>query len=337
MKKRVFQVLVPVWMSTKLVFGILSVSAACAVHAQASTEAASSASVNIEAYGDVFAKAAPVASHLSKVFIYRPNAVPAPQPVNIYLDGRYHTSLLKGGFSEFCVIPGSVAVLSVLDDASRQHLGKQEAGQRMQFSPGKTLYFRLQESLYAPPSLQMVNPSQAHMELKNTRRQIHTISRVKAVRECEEGVEASAAPSLAAAAPAAVVAKFNPERKYALEADALFEFGKAELRASGYNAIEILVHKVKSEYKSVERIRVVGYTDAIGPKKLNRKLSEDRAITVAEQIRAGGVIPSRGIQTEGRGAVELVKTDCANAPTPQNKQCHAPNRRVEITVLGARR
>jgi OOP family OmpA-OmpF porin len=275
---------------------------------------------------------------LSKVFVYRPNAVLAQQPVNIYLDGRYHTSLLKGGFTEFCAIPGPMSVQAVLDDASRQHLGKQEAGQRLQFDLGKTLFLRLQESAYAPPSLQVVTASTAQVELKNSRRQIHTVSRVKAVRECEDGVETAAVPA-PTPAPAAAAPKPAPapERKFALEADALFEFGKAELRASGYNAIEILAQKVKSEYRSVERIRVVGYTDAIGSKKINRKLSQDRAITVAEQIRASGVNPSKGIQTEGRGALELAKTDCANQPTPKNKKCHAPNRRVEVVVLGARR
>jgi OmpA-OmpF porin, OOP family len=303
------------------------------VWAQTNKDASANTPVNvsIEAYGELFAKATPVAGHLSKVFIYRASAVPTPQPINIYLDGRYHTSLLKGGFSEFCAIPGAVAVQAVLDDASRQHLGKKDSGQRLQFEPGKTLYLRLQESAYAPPSLQLVNAAAAQTELKNVRRQIHTVSRAKAVRECEDGVETP----VAAAAP--VVAKSEPERKYALEADALFEFSKAELRASGYNAIEIMVQKVKSEFKSVERIRVVGYTDAIGPKKLNRKLSQERAVTVAEQIKAGGVNPTKGIQTEGRGALELVKADCDNKPTPKNKQCHAPNRRVEIIVLGARR
>jgi OmpA-OmpF porin, OOP family len=323
------------WLAVTLC--MLSVNAS----AQTAKEAASNtfATVSIEAYGDLFARATPVASHLSKVFIYRVNAVPTPQPVNIYLDGRYHTSLLKGGFSEFCAIPGAVSVQAVLDDASRQHLGKQDAGQRLQFDPGKTLFLRLQESSYAPPTLQVVNSTVAQMELKNSRRQIHTVSRAKSVHECEEGVEVSSVTPTTNAAPIAAVAivKSGPERKYALEADALFEFGKAELRASGYNAIEILVQKVKGEFRSVERIRVVGYTDAIGPKKLNRKLSEDRAVTVAEQIRAGGVHPSKGIQTEGRGSLELVKTDCAIQPNPKNKQCHAPNRRVEIVVLGARR
>lgn len=307
-----------------------------AVWAQTSKDAAAPVNVSIEAYGELFAKATPVAGHLSKVIIYRANAVPNPQPINIYLDGRYHTSLLKGGFSEFCAIPGNVGVQAALDDASRLHLGKQESGQRLQFEPGKILYVRMQESAYAPPSLQVVNAAAAQADLKNVRRQIHTVSRAKSVRECEDGVEAPvAAPVVAAAAP--VAPKAAPERKYALEADALFEFGKAELRASGYNAIEIMMQKVKSEFKSVERIRVVGYTDAIGPKKLNRKLSQERAVTVAEQIKAGGVNPTKGIQTEGRGALELVKADCDNKPTPKNKQCHAPNRRVEIIVLGARR
>lgn len=315
----------------------MSLMCGAAAHAQSNRDStiATASSVNIEAYGEVFAASKPVNTQLSKVFFYRPTSVLAPQPVNIYLDGHYHTSLLKGGFSELCTIPGSMAVQAILDDASRQHLGKQEPGQRLQFDPGKTLFLRLQESAYAPPSLQVVTASTAQVEMKNSRRQIHTVSRVKAMRECEDGVEVAAvAPMPAAVAP---LAKAAPERKFALEADALFEFGKAELRASGYNAIEILAQKVKSEFKSVERIRIVGYTDAIGSQKINRKLSQDRAVSVAEQIRASGVHPSKGIQTEGRGSLELAKTDCANQPTPQNKKCHAPNRRVEVVVLGAHR
>ncbi len=331
MEKQVFQIKAPRQVALKMAVTAMWVASAVAAHAQAGKETANaSPSVNIEAYGEAFTKATPVAGHLSKVLVYRPPSALAPQPVNIYLNGSYHTSLLKGGFSEFCAVPGSFAVQSVLDDASRQHQGKQEAGQRLQFDAGKTLFLRLQESAYAPPSLQVVNAAAAQVELKNTRRQIHTVSRVKAVRECEDGVEVAPLPVAAPVKP-------SPERKYALEADALFEFGKAELRGAGYNAIELLVHNVKSEYTTVERIRVIGYTDAIGPQKLNRKLSEDRALTVAEQIRAGGVNPSKGIQTEGRGPAELVKTNCGNQPTPQNKQCHAPNRRVEIVVLGARR
>lgn len=293
------------------------------------TTTSNASSVSIEAYGELFAGTKPVSSQLSKVFFYRPATVLAPQPVNIYLDGHYHASLLRGGFAETCMLPGAMSVQTVLDDASRQHLGKQEAGQRIQFDAGKTVYLRLQESAYAPPSLQLVNAAAAQTELRNIRRQIHTVSRVKAARECVDGNEV-------AAVPPAPLARPSTDQKFALQADALFEFGKAELRPAGYNAIELLVQKVKTEYRSVDSIRVMGFTDAIGPKKINRKLSEDRAITVAEQIRAGGVNPTKGIQTEGRGAADLVKTDCANEPKPANKQCHAPNRRVEVSVFGVR-
>jgi OmpA-OmpF porin, OOP family len=304
----------------------MSLACVAGVHAQTTKDAASNNAtpVTIEAYGDLFAGTKPVDRQLSKVFFYRPTSVLALQPVNIYLDGRYHTSLLRGGFSESCVMPGTLAVQSALDDASRQHHGKMETGQKIQFDAGKTIYLRLQESAYAPPSLQVVNAAIAQAELRNIRRQIHTVSRAKAVRECVDGIEVAPVP-----APRVLA-----DRKFALQTDALFEFGKSELRASGYNAIEILVQKVKNEYRSVERIRVVGYTDAIGPKKLNSKLSEARAMTVAEQIRSGGLIPVKGIQTEGRGSAELVKTECGNEPTPKNKQCHEPNRRVEVVVYG---
>ncbi len=308
----------------------LSLMFAAASYAQVSKDNAATAgsSVSIEAYGELFASTKPVSAQLSKVFFYRPTSVLAPHPVNIYLDGRYHTSLLRGGFSETCVVPGAMAVQSVLDDASRQHLGKQDAGQRLQFDAGKTIYLRLQETTYALPILQAVPATVAQKELTNIRRQIHTVSRAKSVRECMDEINVAAAPT--------PVEKPKPEQKFALETDALFEFGKAEMRAAGYNAIEIMLHKVKMDYRVVERIRVIGYTDAIGPVKLNRKLSEDRAVTVAEQIRLGGVHPTKGMQTEGRGAAELAKTDCANQPTPKNKQCHAPNRRVEVVVFGIR-
>ena len=70
-------------------------------------------------------------------------------------------------------------------------------------------------------------------------------------------------------------------RLYALETDALFEFGKSELRASSYNAIEIMAQRLKRDFSGVERIRVVGHTDAIGQPKANAKLSLERAKVVA--------------------------------------------------------
>lgn len=133
------------------------------------------------------------------------------------------------------------------------------------------------------------------------------------------------------------MAKAAPKRDFVLAADALFEFGKAELKPAGIQSIQTLVQQVKQEYSSVERIRVLGYTDAIGPAHLNSKLSAARAHSVAELLDRNDLRPSRGYTTEGRGSAELAKLSCKNKPTPENKACHAPNRRVVISVIGTRK
>jgi len=299
--------------------GLLALCTAAAVWAQPAAD------VRIEAFGEAFAKAEAAPAAQARVFVYRTPAAIAPAPVNIYLNGSFHTALLRGGYTEFCVAPGALAVQSALDDASRLHQGKREPGQQLSFAAGQVQYLRVQDG--AVPSLQPVTPAQAQSELAQTRRQIHVVSRAKAAQECQAPAAAPPAPPPPPKPPV--------PRQYALEADALFEFNSAELRADGFNAIELLIQRLRSEYTSVERIRVLGFTDPIGSRAINDRLSEQRAKTVADQLLARGMRPSRGIETEGLGSRELAKFGCGNAPTPQNKACHAPNRRVVIVVIGA--
>lgn len=286
--------------------------------------------VNIESFGESFATALAAPTEQTRVFVYRSNKTNTPLPVNIYLNGQYHASLLSGGYTEFCTAPGDVNIKAALDDASRLHVSKMDAGQRLTNKAGQTVFLKVDER--TPPALSLLlgNEAQSKAEMQGTRRQIHTISRAKAALTCAEpGVVVAAIPPAAPTPPA--------PREYALEADALFEFGKAELRASGFNAIESLVQRVKQDFTSVERIRVVGYTDPIGSAAINKKLSQERADVVARQIGNRNIKTSRGIEAEGRGPIELAKTGCGNTPTPENKACHAPNRRVMVVITGARR
>ena len=304
--------------TNRCISGLLALVVTSAAWAQSS-----SVDVRIEAYGDTFAKAesAPVAQ--ARVFVYRSANAAGAVPVNIYLDSRYHVSLLRGGFSEFCVAPGTLAVQTALDDANRLHNGKREPGQRLNFAAGQVQFYRVQEGAYTTPTLQQVPAAQATAELAQTRRQIHVVSRARAAQECQ------------APAPAPAPQKPPVPRQYAMETDALFEFNSAELRASGLNAIEALVQRLKQDYTSVEKIRVLGFTDAIGPRAINDRLSEQRAQAVADQLMDRGLRPTKGYETEGRGSRELAKLGCANTATPANKACHAPNRRVVIVVIGA--
>lgn len=278
--------------------------------------------VTIEAFGEAYTPPLPAPAQQTRVLVYRQNSAPSTLPVNIYLNGQYHASLLRGGYTEFCAAPGFVNVKAALDDASRQHLSKRDPGQRLDLKAGQTVFLKVDESAPSAINLLSGTEAQTRADLQTTRRQIHTISRAKAAVACGE--------------PAAAKRPDVP-REYALEADALFEFGKAEIRASGFNAIETLLQRVRQDFTSVERIRVVGYTDPIGSAALNKRLSQERADVVARHIATRNLTIERGIDAEGRGSIELAKTGCGNTPTPENKACHAPNRRVMVVITGARR
>lgn len=264
--------------------------------------------VNIDAFGELFTTALAAPANQTRVFVFRNNQAPNSKPVNIYLNGQYHASLLRGGFSEFCAAPGSVNIKAALDDASRLHTSKLDAGQRLELKAGQTIFLKVDESASPAIGLLSGTAAQAKADIEGTRRQIHTISRAMAALTCGQPA------AVAAVAPPAAPKPPVP-REYALETDALFEFGKAEIRASGYNAIESLVQRLLQDFSSVERIRVVGYTDPIGSAAFNKKLSQQRADVVARQIASRNIPIERGIEAEGRGSIELVKTGCGNSPS----------------------
>lgn len=324
-KSALFRTVVPAqWLKTACVGFIGLLSVALSPMALAQTSVTSS---KIEAYGESFTSALAAPAQQARIFVYRSQQGLSQLPVNIYLNGQYHASLLRGGYTEFCTPGGSLGVKGAIDDAARLHVGKLDAGQRLNIQPGQSLFLKVDETALPTVSMQSLTPAQAQADMANTKRQIHTISRAKAAQTCAEP----------AVQPPVVAARPEVPREYALETDALFEFGKAEMRASGFNAIENLVQRLRQDYTSVDRIRVVGYTDPIGSVAFNRKLSQDRAEVVASQIATRNIKPNRGIDTEGRGSIELAKTGCGNTATPENKICHAPNRRVVVVVTGARR
>ena len=283
--------------------------------------------VSIEMFGDVFVRPSPAAASQAKILMYRAQALTPQSPANIYLNGQYHASLLKGGFSEFCVEPGRAAVNVVIDDANRQHSGKLEPGQSFEMPAGRIVYLRLREMVPGKPQVQYVTTSEAESEMAGTRRQIHTVSRAALVKDC-----------LVAQAPAPVAPVVQAEpQKISMQADTLFEFGKAELRNSGYATLDKWIQQFNESYSTIDRVKVLGYTDAIGPNQLNALLSQRRADVVKDYLTTHGLKSKTGIEAEGRGSLDLAKTGCAIKPTPENKECHAPNRRVVMVITGSKK
>ncbi|HEY3538670.1 MAG TPA: OmpA family protein [Trinickia sp.] len=132
-------------------------------------------------------------------------------------------------------------------------------------------------------------------------------------------------------APPAPAAPAITSQKVTYQADTLFDFDKAVLKPSGKQALDDLASKIQG--MNTEVVVATGYTDRIGSDKYNDRLSLRRAQAVKAYLVSKGV-PANKIYTEGKGKRNPVK-DCAGKKvTASLKACLAPNRRVEVEVVG---
>ncbi|MBD8898186.1 OmpA family protein [Rhodanobacter sp. DHG33] len=143
---------------------------------------------------------------------------------------------------------------------------------------------------------------------------------------CAEMLKATPAAPVAAAA----------EQHFTLSADALFAFDKSSLediKPDGRTQLDKLAAQITGEGQELGMVHVIGYTDRLGSDDHNDRLSQKRAYTVMEYLMQHGV-PSRLIVAEGRGSVAPVTTDCSQDDRAALIACLAPDRRVEIIVIG---
>jgi outer membrane protein OmpA-like peptidoglycan-associated protein len=123
-------------------------------------------------------------------------------------------------------------------------------------------------------------------------------------------------------------------RRTTLGADGLFRFdggSMADLLPEGHGKLEALASDIKS-FRPVDAVKVTGHTDRLGSHTYNNALSLARANTVRDYLVRAGV-PAQKIQVQGKGESEP-KVQCAQTGRAALIDCLAPNRRIEIEVLG---
>ena len=119
--------------------------------------------------------------------------------------------------------------------------------------------------------------------------------------------------------------------KITYQADALFDFDKAILKPAGKEKLDELASKIQGI--NLEVVVATGHTDRIGTDKYNDRLSMRRAQAVKAYLVSKGVEANR-IYTEGKGKRNPVTTGCNQKNRKQLIACLAPDRRVEVEVVG---
>jgi len=132
-----------------------------------------------------------------------------------------------------------------------------------------------------------------------------------------------------APAPAPVVQTAPPPpatqpRTITLNADANFAFDKADLLPGGKQTLDKFIQD--SDSMNIGKVAISGYTDSVGSKAYNDRLSLRRAQTVRDYLKSHGLHAGQ-YEVHGYGFANPV----ASNATPEGR---AKNRRVEMQTNG---
>lgn len=260
---------------------------------------------------------------LARVTLYRPSQGFARGVAHLEINGHYHTSLQRGGFTEICVEPASLELATQMVFIDGELKNYQNANATLKPEAAQNLYLRVITDGDNRANLTPVSANIALAELKNTRRQIHAVSRYSQPKGCLDS--------------APVAKQENTVKEtIVLSAYALFEFDKSDIQsitAKGRDSLDEVIARLRKEYGSDDNvvIQITGHADPLGNPAANKRLSKARALAIRSYFIQGGMSAER-ITGDGVGAEQPVIATCGKTATPESIECNKPNRRVVVVV-----
>lgn len=267
-------------------------------------------------FAGTYVSVPPIGEDQTQVVYYRmAEGVQRQGAAHVYVDREFHSGLLPGGYSAFCLVPGAHTLGAYLDDTP-EYKGKRSDLYMANLQGGKTYYLRVREDGSTFP--QPVTREVAESELVDTRDQIHAMSRASAVEACRHYD---------------YLTDESRFKRYELSSDVLFASGasgRRDISPAGHKAVQELINELRQDHAQVRHVQVVGHTDPIGDEAFNQQLGQARADTLRDLLIAGG-IPDSLISSVSAGNREPLVFTCYGNQV-QQEACYAPNRRVVVKV-----
>ncbi|EMH1276890.1 OmpA family protein [Enterobacter pasteurii] len=237
----------------------------------------------------------------------------ASKPLNIFLNGHLHTSLLPEHQAvALSLCPGKKELSVVSGDVKNPLRAVEETPY---LEPGTLYFYQVAADDQAKMVARWVDRDQAKQVLANVKVQMHMVSRVVDDKSCPTGI-------------------------YSISSSALFKLNRNDrggMLPGAAQTLQKLAERIGTDYKTLDKVIVKGYADPLGREEFNQRLSEKRAETIASLLIELG-LPENVITSQGMGATHLLVDDCQsrNFKKKQLIECNQPNRRVEVEVYGTK-
>jgi len=269
----------------------------------------------------------------SRITFFRPALGDEKDTSSIEINGDYHASLQNGGYSDLCLnVKHAVLNLqTILPNGDKSVMSALEVDLR----PGDDLYVRV-EPQGGMARMALVRTDAAQAELLETRRQMHTLSRVQSAVAC--ALVAEKAPVLNVSKDTAEASATADKPPVFYESiNNLFQFNRADMGGLWGKSLQDLTQaierlKLQLANSNQAKIEVIGYSDFIGNPAQKQKIALERANTVRMFAIQNGISAQR-ISSQGRADTEPVVGQCTNARNIRNIQCNQANRRVVVQVV----
>jgi outer membrane protein OmpA-like peptidoglycan-associated protein len=124
--------------------------------------------------------------------------------------------------------------------------------------------------------------------------------------------------------PGAVVQRVGEGITVTFASGLLFDFDSDAVRGEASHNLNTLAESLE-KYDNSDLL-IVGHTDDVGTEGYNQALSERRAASAADYLRARGV--RRSIRTVGRGELEPITSNASD-------EGRSKNRRVEVAIYAS--